>query len=82
MSQGWSFLVENGYVAIPILAPRTSPSTSVPRQQRPYPQHLGGVKGVSPAHRSEGLVVVGEGSRLRPDQRLQVVLMALEKFVG
>ena len=31
---------------------------------------------------SEGLVVVGEGSRLRPDQRLQVVLMALEKFVG
>ncbi|MHD0307493.1 hypothetical protein, partial [Rhodococcus erythropolis] len=26
----------------PILAPRTSPSTSVPRHQRPYPQHLGG----------------------------------------
>ncbi|WP_216637121.1 hypothetical protein, partial [Rhodococcus sp. KB6] len=39
-SQGWSFLVENGYFAIPILAPRTSPSTSVPRQQRPYPQQL------------------------------------------
>lgn len=41
VSQGWSFLVENGYVAIPILAPRTSPSTSVLRQQRPYPQQLG-----------------------------------------
>ena len=40
VSQGWSFLLENGYVAIPILALRTSPSTSVPRQQRPYPQHL------------------------------------------
>ena len=41
------------------------------------------VEGVSPAHRIEGrIVVVGEGSRLRPDQRLQVVLMALEEFVG
>lgn len=40
------------------------------------------MKCVSPAHRIEGAdVVVGEGSRLRPDQRLQVVLMALEKFL-
>lgn len=37
----WSCLVEDGYFAIPILAPRTSPSTSsVPRRQRPYPQQL------------------------------------------
>ena len=36
-------MVENGYFAIPILAPRTSPSTSVPRHQRPYPQQLVGV---------------------------------------
>ncbi len=43
VSQGWSVLAENGCVATPILALRTSPSTSVPRQQRPFPQHLGDV---------------------------------------
>ena len=48
VSQGWSFLVENGCVATPILTPRTSPSTSVPRQQRPYPQHLGDFIGFPP----------------------------------
>ncbi len=41
MSQGWHFLVGNGCVATPILTLRTSPATSTPRHQRPYPQQLG-----------------------------------------
>lgn len=55
VSQGWSFLVQNGYFAIPILVPRTSPSTSVLRQERP-PQQLGGCSALD--FREMSIVVV------------------------